>query len=98
MRDRDDVAFVINGGGSALSGLRDAAIELPNVVFVPYQPPERLCEVLAAGDVHVVPLKRGLAKASGEPFTPEDIEVIGDGINEALAELEAAAGTAAAAA
>ena len=64
MRDRDDVAFVINGGGSALSGLRDAAIELPNVVFVPYQPPERLCEVLAAGDVHVVPLKRGLAKAS----------------------------------
>ena len=64
MSDREDVAFVINGGGSALSSLRQAAAELPNVVFVPYQPPERLGEVLAAGDVHVVPLKRGLAKAS----------------------------------
>jgi colanic acid biosynthesis glycosyl transferase WcaI len=64
MRDRDDVAFVINGGGSALAGLRNDAAELPNVVFVPYQPPERLGEVLAAADIHVVPLKRGLAKAS----------------------------------
>jgi colanic acid biosynthesis glycosyl transferase WcaI len=64
MRDRDDVAFVINGGGSALAGLRNDAAELPNVVFVPYQPPERLGQVLAAADIHVVPLKRGLAKAS----------------------------------
>ncbi|HUP74432.1 MAG TPA: glycosyltransferase family 4 protein [Acidimicrobiales bacterium] len=64
MRGRDDVAFVINGGGSALAGLRKDAAELQNVVFVPYQPPERLGEVLAAADIHVVPLKRGLAKAS----------------------------------
>ena len=64
MRDRDDVVFVINGGGSALTGLREAAAELPRVVFVPYQPPDRLGEVLAAADIHVVPLKRGLAKAS----------------------------------
>jgi colanic acid biosynthesis glycosyl transferase WcaI len=63
-RTRDDVAFVINGGGSALAGLQEAAATLPNVVFVPYQPPERLPEVLAAADIHVVPLKRGLAKAS----------------------------------
>jgi colanic acid biosynthesis glycosyl transferase WcaI len=63
-RDRDDVVFVINGGGSALAGLRAASAQLDNVVFVPYQPPERLGEVLAAADVHVVPLKRGLAKAS----------------------------------
>ena len=64
MRDRDDVAFVINGGGSALARLREAAAPLGNVVFVPYQPPDRLGEVLAAADIHVVPLKRGLAKAS----------------------------------
>jgi len=64
MRDRHEVVFVINGGGSALLGLQQAAADLPNVVFVPYQPPERLGEVLAAADIHVVPLKRGLAKAS----------------------------------
>jgi colanic acid biosynthesis glycosyl transferase WcaI len=64
MRDRNDIAFVINGGGSALTRLQQAAAELPSVVFVPYQPPERLGEVLAAADIHVVPLKRGLAKAS----------------------------------
>ena len=64
MRDRDDVVFVINGGGSGLAGLREAAAPLANVVFVPYQPQERLGEVLAAADIHVVPLKRGLAKAS----------------------------------
>ena len=64
MRDRYDVMFVINGGGSGLAGLREAAAPLANVVFVPYQPPERLGEVLAAADIHVVPLKRGLAKAS----------------------------------
>lgn len=64
LRDRHDVVFVINGGGSGLARLRDAAASLDNVVFVPYQPPERLGEVLAAADIHVVPLKRGLAKAS----------------------------------
>jgi colanic acid biosynthesis glycosyl transferase WcaI len=64
LRDRHEIVFVINGGGSALLGLQQVAGDLPNVVFVPYQPPERLGEVLAAADIHVVPLKRGLAKAS----------------------------------
>ncbi|MGH2731244.1 MAG: glycosyltransferase, partial [Actinomycetota bacterium] len=35
-----------------------------NVHFVDLQPPERLPEVLAAADVHVVPLRRGLARSS----------------------------------
>jgi len=64
LRDRDDVVFVINGGGSALAALRAAAAAMTNVVLVTYQPPDRLGEVLAAADVHLVPLKRGLAKAS----------------------------------
>ena len=64
LRARTDVVFVINGGGSALARLRDDATTLDNVVFVPYQPADRLGEVLAAADIHVVPLKRGLAKAS----------------------------------
>jgi colanic acid biosynthesis glycosyl transferase WcaI len=62
--EHPDVVFVINGGGAALIGLRQAAGELDNVRFVPTQPIERLPELLAAGDVHLVPLKRGLARAS----------------------------------
>jgi colanic acid biosynthesis glycosyl transferase WcaI len=60
----DDVVFVINGAGAALPDLRARAAGLPNVRFVDLQPRERLPEVLAAADVHVVPLKRGLARSS----------------------------------
>jgi colanic acid biosynthesis glycosyl transferase WcaI len=58
------VIFLVNGAGSGLEPLRAAAADLPNVRFAPYQPRERLCEVLATGDIHVVPLKRGLARSS----------------------------------
>ena len=61
---RPEVAFVINGGGSARPDLERDAADLPNVRFVDYQPKERLPEVLAAADVHVVPLRRGLARSS----------------------------------
>ena len=64
LADRDDVVFVVNGGGSALADLERSAAGLDNVRFVGMQPKERLPEVLAAGDVHLVPLRRGLAKAS----------------------------------
>lgn len=60
----DDVVFVINGGGAALSGLQDRARGMSNVVFAPMQPTRRLPEVLAAGDIHLVPLKKGLARSS----------------------------------
>ncbi len=63
-RSRDDVVFVINGGGSALEGLRSAAGDLDNLRFVPMQPRERLPEVLAAADLHLVPLRTGLARSS----------------------------------
>lgn len=59
-----DVVFVINGGGVARSELEARAEGLDNVRFVDMQPRERLPEVLAAGDVHVVPLKVGLARSS----------------------------------
>jgi colanic acid biosynthesis glycosyl transferase WcaI len=59
-----DVAFVVNGGGSARAELERQASGLGNVVFVDFQPKERLPEVLAAADVHVVPLRRGLARSS----------------------------------
>jgi colanic acid biosynthesis glycosyl transferase WcaI len=59
-----DVVFVINGGGSARPQLEEEAKGLDNVVFVDFQPKERLPEVLAAADIHVVPLRRGLARSS----------------------------------
>jgi colanic acid biosynthesis glycosyl transferase WcaI len=63
-RDRQDLVFVINGGGSALDGLRSRAEGMDNLRFVPMQPRERLPEVLAAADLHLVPLRTGLARSS----------------------------------
>lgn len=59
-----DVTFVVNGDGSARPSLEQAAAGLPNVRFVGYQPADRLPEVLASGDVHLVPLKAGLGASS----------------------------------
>jgi colanic acid biosynthesis glycosyl transferase WcaI len=64
LTDEPDVTFVINGGGVARPALERAARGLPNVRFVDMQPAGRLPEVLAAADIHLVPLKRGLAHAS----------------------------------
>jgi len=63
-RQLPDVQVVINGDGSALEDLRAQATGLSNVHFVGYQPIERLADVLATGDLHVVPLRRGLARVS----------------------------------
>lgn len=62
--DDPSVVFVVNGGGSALADVRRLAHGLPNLRFVGLQPRERLPEVLAAADLHVVPLRRGLARSS----------------------------------
>ena len=63
-RSRPDVVFVINGGGSARPDLEREAANLSNLRFIDMQPIERLPEVLAAGDLHVVPLRAGLAWSS----------------------------------
>jgi colanic acid biosynthesis glycosyl transferase WcaI len=59
-----DVTFVINGGGAALADLQRRATGLANVRFAPYQPADRLGDVLASADIHVVPLRAGLAAVS----------------------------------
>lgn len=64
MRHRDDVVFVVNGEGSARSALEESAAGLPNLVFVDYQPAERLAEVLASADIGVIVLGKGLAHSS----------------------------------
>ena len=61
---RDDVTFVINGGGSERPRLEEEAAGLSNVRFIDFQPPDLLAEVLAAADVHVIALRKGLARSS----------------------------------
>ncbi len=56
--------FLINGDGAARSTLQAQAADLTNVRFSGYQPKERVPEVLATGDVHLVPLKAGLGRVS----------------------------------
>ena len=59
-----EVTFVVNGDGSARATLQAEAADLANVRFGPYQPAERVPEVLATGDIHLVPLKSGLGRVS----------------------------------
>ena len=59
-----EVAFVINGDGAARKKLQEDCTKLSNVYFGDYQPIERLSEVLATGDIHLVPLRAGLASVS----------------------------------
>ena len=59
-----EVAFVVNGDGAARNKLQEDCAELANVYFGDYQPIERLSEVLATGDIHLVPLRTGLAAVS----------------------------------
>lgn len=56
--------FLVNGDGSMRAELVERAAGLPNVRFGHYVPDDRLVELLATGDVHVVPLRTGLASVS----------------------------------
>ena len=58
------LTFVINGDGAAWASLVERAGGIANVRFSGYQPPDRLPEVLATGDIHLVPLKAGLGRVS----------------------------------
>jgi colanic acid biosynthesis glycosyl transferase WcaI len=58
------VTFLINGEGSRRAELESAAAGVANVRFGRYVPDARLPELLATGDLHVVPLRSGLAAAS----------------------------------
>ena len=59
-----EVTFLINGDGAARPALEASAADLPNVRFAGYIEPDRLAELLATGDVHVVPLRAGLGRVS----------------------------------
>jgi glycosyltransferase involved in cell wall biosynthesis len=62
LRD-EPVTFLFVGEGGAKPGLVARAGErgLPNVRFLPYQPKARLGDSLTAADLHLIPMRRGLA-------------------------------------
>jgi colanic acid biosynthesis glycosyl transferase WcaI len=63
-RQLPTVTFLINGDGAARGSLEAEAESLSNVRFAGYLEPDRLSELLATGDIHVVPLKAGLGRVS----------------------------------
>ncbi|MDH3679818.1 MAG: glycosyltransferase family 4 protein [Acidimicrobiia bacterium] len=63
-RHRPDVQFVINGEGAARPEVDRWAAELPNVTVADFAPRAEVSDVLGAADVHLILLKRGLARSS----------------------------------
>jgi colanic acid biosynthesis glycosyl transferase WcaI len=60
------IRFVFVGDGAAKGALEklSRSRDLANVVFIPFQPRERLPEVLAAADISLVSMRKGLVASS----------------------------------
>lgn len=56
LRDRDDIVFLFAGGGKRVATLRGFVEQhqLRNVMFQPYQPRERLDDLLSLADIHLI--------------------------------------------
>jgi colanic acid biosynthesis glycosyl transferase WcaI len=61
LRDEPRVTFVIAGDGPDKDRLVADYGALPNLLFLPIQPEERLGELLNLADLHVLPQQRGIA-------------------------------------
>ncbi len=59
-----EATFVLNGHGAARAELMTAAADISNIRFVDPQPMDRLSELLASADLHLVPLRAGLGAVS----------------------------------
>ena len=59
-----ELTVVINGDGAARAELERQAAGIENIRFAGYVPESRLSELLATGDIHAVPLRRGLGRVS----------------------------------
>jgi colanic acid biosynthesis glycosyl transferase WcaI len=59
-----DVTFLVNGDGAARRSLEASASGSPTCASPTSAEADRLPEVLATGDIHVVPLRAGLGRVS----------------------------------
>jgi glycosyltransferase involved in cell wall biosynthesis len=58
--ETDGVGLVFVGDGAQRASLEAAAARSTNVRFLPFFPPNKIASVLAAGDAHLITIKRGL--------------------------------------
>jgi colanic acid biosynthesis glycosyl transferase WcaI len=58
---RSDLRFVFCGDGSYRRVFVEKARGLPNITILPFQPPERLNELLNLADIHLLPQRAGAA-------------------------------------
>jgi glycosyltransferase involved in cell wall biosynthesis len=58
--DDDGMSFVFVGDGANRARIEASAAGCPQVRFLPFRPVEQLPYVMAAGDLHVVTVRRGL--------------------------------------
>lgn len=74
LRDRDDLVFLMVGGGTFRDDLEVLAtdLDLPNLRFLPPQPPDAYDALLQASDVSLVPLNGDLAT----PVVPGKLQSI----------------------
>ena len=66
LSDRDDVQFVIFGGGAEFAAAKERAATMNNVIIHPLLPQERVPEVYSLGDVALITCKKGVGN-SGMP-------------------------------
>ena len=66
MKDKDDIQFVIFGGGAGYMDAVNRAKMLPNVFIHTLMPQDRISEVYSMGDVALITCKKGVGK-SGMP-------------------------------
>ena len=66
LQDKDDICFVIFGGGSGYDQAVEMSERLKNVFIHPLMPQNRISEVYSMGDVAIVTCKKGVGK-SGMP-------------------------------
>jgi glycosyltransferase involved in cell wall biosynthesis len=56
----ENVGFVFVGDGANRSALETEAANLHKVRFLPFRPPDQIPQVMMAGDLHIVTVRRGL--------------------------------------
>jgi len=58
--NEEDIGFIFIGDGAAKGKIEKLASSCKNVRFMPFRPANEISYVMAAGDLHVVAIKRGL--------------------------------------
>ncbi len=63
-KELTEIQFVIIGGGAKKDKLINMTKGVNNILFLPYQPKEKLSEVFASADIQLILLKKGIANYS----------------------------------